>query len=86
MALLHVPLPPAQTGGGEDIIYIFFLIFPEHPEFWTPLQIPIGGPPLAAPLQFYCGTAACVTVIGVLLLGHFHCFSSTAKSKKMYEN
>ena len=23
MALLHVSHPPAQTGGGEDIIYIF---------------------------------------------------------------
>ena len=46
MALLHVSHPPAQTGGGVDIIYIFFsLIFSEHPEFWTPLQIPIWGPP-----------------------------------------
>ena len=27
------------------ISYIFFLIFPEHPEFWAPLQIPIWGPP-----------------------------------------
>ena len=27
-------------------IYIYiFLIFPEHPEFWTPLQIPIWAPP-----------------------------------------
>ena len=48
MALLHVPLPPAQTGGGEDIIF-FSLIFPEHREFWTPLQIPICHPTLAAP-------------------------------------
>ena len=25
--------------------YIYFLIFPGHPEFWTPLQIHIWGPP-----------------------------------------
>ena len=32
MALLHVSHPPAQTCGGDDIlyIYIFFLIFPGH--------------------------------------------------------
>ena len=29
-ALLHVSYPPAQTCGGEDILYIFFLIFPGH--------------------------------------------------------
>ena len=51
MALLHASHPPAQTCGGEDIPYIdiyFFLIFPDN-EFWTPLQIPIWGIPLAAP-------------------------------------
>ena len=42
MALLHASHPPAQTCGDEDILYVFFfLIFPGHPEFWTPLQIPI---------------------------------------------
>ena len=35
-----VPSPRAQACGGEDILYIFFLIFPGHLEFWTPLQIP----------------------------------------------
>ena len=51
MALLHVSLPVAQTGGGEDILYIFFsLIFPGHPEYWIPLQIPIWGPPLGCTL------------------------------------
>ena len=31
MALLHASHPPAQTCGGEDILYIyFFLIFPGH--------------------------------------------------------
>ena len=50
MALLHSSHPPAQTCGGEDILYIFFLIFPGHPEFWTPLQIPIWGPPWLHPV------------------------------------
>ena len=51
MALLHVSHPPAQTCRGEDILYIyfFFVIFPGHPEFWTPLQIPIWALPLAVP-------------------------------------
>ena len=45
VALLHASHPPAQTCGGEDIRYIYiFLIFPGHPEFWTPLQIPICAP------------------------------------------
>ena len=48
MALLHASHPPAQSGGGEDILYIFFLIFPRYLDFWTPLQIPIWGTPLAA--------------------------------------
>ena len=48
MALLQVTLPPAQTGGGEDIIYIF-LIFPGHLEFWTPLKSLFGAPLLVAP-------------------------------------
>ena len=53
MALLHVSLSPAQACGGEDILYIF-LIFPGHLEFWTPLQIPIWGPPLGCTLlHFY---------------------------------
>ena len=48
MALLLVSHPSAQACGGEDILFIF-LIFLGHPEFWTPLQIPIWGPTLAAP-------------------------------------
>ena len=50
MALLHVSYPPAQTCGGEDILYIFFLIFPGHLELWTPLQISVWGPPLGCTL------------------------------------
>ena len=50
MALLHVSLPLAHACGGEDILYIIFLIFPGHLEFWTPLQIPVWGPPLACTL------------------------------------
>ena len=46
MALLHVSYLPVQACGGEDILYVYiFLIFPGHPEFWTPLQIPIWGGP-----------------------------------------
>ena len=44
-----VPSPLAQACGGEDILYIFFLIFPGHLEFWIPLQIPSWGPPLGCP-------------------------------------
>ena len=60
MALLHVSHPPAQTGGGEDIlyIYIFFLICPGHPEFWTPLQILIWGPPGCTLFQQECRKSA----------------------------
>ena len=41
MALLHVCHPPVQACGGEDTLY--FLLFPGLPEFWMPLQIPLGG-------------------------------------------
>ena len=47
--LFPVSLPPAQACGGEDILYIYFLIFPGHLEFWIPLQILFGAPLLAAP-------------------------------------
>ena len=38
-------------GWGHPI-YIF-LIFPGHLEFWTPLQIPIWGPPLGCTLLHF---------------------------------
>ena len=41
------PIPQFRLVGVRTS-YIF-LIFPGHPEFWTPLQIPLGGGPLAAP-------------------------------------
>ena len=47
------PIPRLRLVGVRTS-YIF-LIFPGHPEFWTPLQIPIGGP-LAAPC--YTSTSA----------------------------
>ena len=43
MTLLLVFHLPVQILGGEDSLY--FLIFPEHPELWTPLQIPLWGSP-----------------------------------------
>ena len=43
-------IPQAQTCWGEDILYIFFLIFPGHLEFWTPLQIRMWGSPLGCTL------------------------------------
>ena len=46
MALLQASQPSAQTCGGEDILHIFFL-FPEYPEFSTPLQILLCAPPPA---------------------------------------
>ena len=44
MALLQASQPSAQTCGGGDILHIFFL-FPEYPEFSTPLQILLCAPP-----------------------------------------
>ena len=49
MALLHASHPPAQTYGGEDILYIFFFLSwtpssgPHYKSLFAPL------PPLAAP-------------------------------------
>lgn len=44
------PFPQLTPGGGgEDIP-----ISPGHPEFWTPFQIAVWGPLLAAP----CNTMA----------------------------
>ena len=52
MALLHVSHPPAQTFGGEDILYIyiyfFFLIFTGH-QVLDPITNPYLLPTLAAP-------------------------------------
>ena len=44
-----VPSPSSGLWGWRHPIYIF-LIFPGHLEFWTPLQIPIWGPPLGCTL------------------------------------
>ena len=41
-----VPSPSSGLWGWGHPIYFFSLIFPEHPEFWTPLQIPLWAPPL----------------------------------------
>ena len=43
------PIPPLRLAGVRTSYIYFSLIFPEYPEFWTPLQIPIWGPPLAVP-------------------------------------
>ena len=44
--------PILQVGlVGVRTSYIYSsLIFPKHPEFWTPLQIPIWGPPCLHPV------------------------------------
>ena len=50
------PFPQLRLVGVRTS-YIYFLIFPGHLEFWTPLQIPIWGPHLAAPcyrLSMFC--------------------------------
>ena len=43
------PIPQLRFVGVKTSYIYFFLIFPGHPEFWSPLHIPIWGPPLAAP-------------------------------------
>ena len=43
-----VPSPSWLVGVRTSYIY-FSLIFPEHPKFWTPLQIPIWAPPHRRP-------------------------------------
>ena len=58
MALLHVSHPPAQTCGGEDILYIFFLIFPGH-KVLHPITNPCWGPPLAAPCYIPSSLCTC---------------------------
>ena len=50
MALFPVSHPPWLRLVGVRTPYIYFLIFPGHLEFWTPLQIPSWGPPLGCPL------------------------------------
>ena len=49
------PFPQLRlVGVRTSYIYIYtFLIFPGHLEFWTPLQIPIWGPPLGCTLLQY---------------------------------
>ena len=52
MALLHVSYPPAQSGGGEDILYtyIFFSNISWTPWVLGPITNPyLGVPPLTAP-------------------------------------
>ena len=38
-----VPSPSSDLWGWGHPIF-FFLVFPGHPEFWTPLQIPVWAP------------------------------------------
>ena len=46
------PIPQLRfVWMRASYMYIFFLIFPRHPEFWTPLQIPICLPP--SPLRLH---------------------------------
>ena len=43
------PFPQLRLVGVRTSYICILLIFPGHLEFWTPLQIPIWGPPLAVP-------------------------------------
>ena len=43
------PIAQLRLVGLGHHIY-FSLIFPDHPEFWTPLQIPIWAPPWLHPI------------------------------------
>ena len=45
------PFPQLRlVGVRTSYIQIFFLVLSGHLEFWTPLQIPIWGPPLGCTL------------------------------------
>ena len=44
------PIPQFRLVGVRTS---HILIFPGHPEFWTPLQIPVWGPPGCTRLQKY---------------------------------
>ena len=44
------PFPQLRLVGVRTSYMYFSLIFPEHPEFWTPLQIPIWAPPWLHPV------------------------------------
>ena len=50
MALFHGPIPPDSGLWGWGHPTHIFLIFPEHPESWTPSQIPSWGPRLGCTL------------------------------------
>ena len=39
------PIPSRLVGVRTSYIFFVLLLFPGHPEFWTPLQIPIWAPP-----------------------------------------
>ena len=45
MALLHVSVPPAQTCGGEDILYMYFSSISWTPWVLDPITNPYLGPP-----------------------------------------
>ena len=51
------PIPQLRLVGVKTSYVFFFLVFPGHLEFWTPLQIPIWAPlpPLAAPWYSFKG-------------------------------
>ena len=44
------PFPQLRLVGVRTFYICIFLIFPGHPEFWTPLQIPIWAPLLSCTL------------------------------------
>ena len=39
------PFPQLRLVGVRTSYIYFSLIFPEYPEFWAPLQIPVWAPP-----------------------------------------
>ena len=44
------PIPQLRLVGVRTSYIFFSLIFPKHPEFWTPFQIPISPPPPLHPV------------------------------------
>ena len=51
-------VPSPSSDLGEDILYIYFLIFPGHPDFWTSLKIPICSPRLGCTLLQLCSCSS----------------------------
>ena len=62
------PFPQLRLVGVKTSYIYFSLIFPEHPEFWTPLQIPICHPSFGCTLLHMFSQSRTQLVLGSSLL------------------